>query len=192
MKRPMLTLLFIVAAAFGMVLSSRTAVNSATPSGPDSETQKRIAIGYKIAPVHLNLAGKDKILVGLGSYIVNAQASCVDCHSCPTYAQGGNPFFGQPKQFNKDTYLSGGVPFGTLRSDNLTPDSGGLPAGLTLTQFIKLMRTGEDPDDSSELLQVMPWPHYQDMSGYDLQSIYAYLTAIPSQPTGFNCTGAGQ
>jgi hypothetical protein len=191
MKRPLLTLFSILAIAFTMVLSSGSSARSAS-SALDSKTQKEIAIGYKIAPVHLNLSGKDKTMVGLGSYLVNAQASCVDCHSCPTYAQNGNPFFGQPKQFNKDTYLSGGVPFGSLRSDNITPDSNGLPAGLTLTQFLQLMRTGMDPNGSGDLLQVMPWPHYQDMTTYDLQSIYAYLTAIPSAQTGTSCSGPGQ
>ena len=30
-----------------------------------------------------------------------------------------------------------------------------------------------------ELLQVMPWPNYQDMRRRDLTAIYAYLSALP-------------
>ena len=38
----------------------------------DDGEQSKIRIGFEIAPVPLNLAGKDRALVGLGSYIVNA------------------------------------------------------------------------------------------------------------------------
>ena len=43
-------------------------------SGHDS----RVEQGLQIAPVPLDLNGKDRDLVGLGSYIVNAVASCND------------------------------------------------------------------------------------------------------------------
>ena len=43
------------------------------------------------------------------------------------------------------------------------------------------MRTGRDPDDPATLLQVMPWPVYQDMRFDDLRAIYTYLKAIPSR-----------
>ncbi|HEX9671010.1 MAG TPA: hypothetical protein VGC93_16180 [Thermoanaerobaculia bacterium] len=48
-----------------------------TPA-PDSETQ-RIIRGFNIAPVPLKLRGRNRALVGLGSYIVNAQGGCNDC-----------------------------------------------------------------------------------------------------------------
>ena len=41
----------------------------------------RIQQGLAIAPVSLNLAGKDPALVGLGNYIVNAQVDCNGCHT---------------------------------------------------------------------------------------------------------------
>ena len=34
------------------------------------------------------------------------------------------------------------------------------------------------------LLQVMPWPHFQNMSDHDLLAIYTYLSAIPCLSTG--------
>jgi hypothetical protein len=40
-----------------------------------------VRIGYKIAPVPLNLAGKDHDLVGLGSFLVNAVGDCNGCHT---------------------------------------------------------------------------------------------------------------
>src|SRR4249920_400829 len=68
---------------------------------------EQILRGFEIAPVKLNLAGKDWALVGLGSYIVNT-TGCNDCHTHPNWAAGGNPFMGQPEQINTAQYLSGG------------------------------------------------------------------------------------
>ena len=42
---------------------------------------ERILKGFRIAPVPLNLHHLDPTLVGLGSYIVNAQGACNDCHT---------------------------------------------------------------------------------------------------------------
>jgi hypothetical protein len=48
--------------------------------------------GAEVAPVPLNMAGLNPALVRQGSYIVNAQGGCNDCHTVPSYAAGGNPF----------------------------------------------------------------------------------------------------
>lgn len=83
-------------------------------------------------------------------------------------------------------------------SRNLTPDSSGLPeGGNTFEQFVQIMRTGVDMDHlhptctgapntscipapfDGNLLQVMPWPNFQDMSDHDLRAIYEYLKAVP-------------
>jgi hypothetical protein len=168
----------------------------------------RVEIGFKIAPVPLKLAGKDPELVGLGSYLVNAVASCNDCHTSSAaaeYAPGGNPYFNQPKVVNAAVYLGGGNDFGPLVpgspdivSRNLTPDKTGLPeGGRSLSEFIKIMRTGVDldhvhptcsatvttnclpPPFDGDLLQIMPWPILQNMSDHDLIAIYEYLGAVP-------------
>src|SRR5690242_8044534 len=43
--------------------------------------ESKVQQGFEIAPVPLNLAGKNRALVGLGSYIVNAVGDCNGCHS---------------------------------------------------------------------------------------------------------------
>src|SRR5882672_5384292 len=127
----------------------------------------KIRRGFEIAPVPLNLDHKNRALVGYGSYIVNTQAGCSDCHSCPTYEPGHNPYIGQDAKFNAPTYLAGGVPFGPFVSKNITPDATGKPHGLTFDQFREAIRTGVDPDDGG-ILQVMPWPFYHHMTDGDL------------------------
>ena len=116
---------------------------------------------------------------------VNAQGGCNDCHTHPSYAPGGDPFLGEPKQINAAQYLAGGRQFGPFTSRNLTPDpTTGLPADLTFEQFLEVMRKGTDFDlkhpQISPLLQVMPWPVFGDMTNRDLRAIYEYLRAIPS------------
>lgn len=148
-----------------------------------SVEQRRIAEGFKIAPVHLNLAHKDPELVGLGSYLVNAVGGCNDCHTNPSFAPGGNPFLGQKKEINATNYLAGGMAFGPFISRNLTPENG-LPAGHTFTEFREILRTGKDFDNPGQLLQVMPWPGYQDLSDHDIHAIYEYLSAIPPAKPG--------
>ena len=157
------------------------------PDNSESQIQK----GYDIAPVPLDLKGKNRALVALGSYYVNAIAGCNDCHTCPSYAN--DPYTnGPPVEINATNYLAGGVPFGPFTSRNITPING-MPAGLTLEEFINVIRTGEDPDSGS-LLQVMPWPIYLNMTNRDLMAIYEYLSAIPfvEQPKPGSCSGAGQ
>jgi hypothetical protein len=150
----------------------------------DELSESVIQRGFEIAPVPLDLKGKNRALVGLGSYIVNT-SGCNDCHTNPPYADGGDPFAGQPEQINVPCYLSGGMDFGPFRSRNLTPDSNGLPAGLTLEEFIHVLRTGEDttspfnPPFDNGLLQVMPWPVLGKKTDRELTAVYEYLSAIP-------------
>jgi hypothetical protein len=163
----------------------------AVAQGGDDLPRKEWRRGLAIAPVPLNLEGRNRRLVGEGSYIVNAQAECVDCHSCPTYEPGHNPFAGGDGQLNATNYLAGGVPFGPeVVSANITPDENGLPAGLTLEEFVELIRTGQDEDKPGEVLQVMPWPLFRRMTDHDLEAIYEYLSAIPHAEPG-TCAGPG-
>jgi len=125
----------------------------------DNDTSSRIKIGFAIAPVPLNLEGKNRALVGLGSYIVNALADCNGCHSAgpaTEFAPGHNPYLNQPAKINPATYLGGGRDFGPFPgpgpfphviSRNLTPDKTGLPeGGHTFEEFVQIMRTGVDMD----------------------------------------------
>lgn len=144
----------------------------------------RILRGFRISPVQLNVNRRDVALVGLGSYLVNAAGGCNDCHTNPSYLPGGNPFMQENKHVNVENFLAGGAPFGPFTSRNLTPDAtSGRPAGLTYAQFLETMRTGKDQKklhpQVSPLLQVMPWPVYQDLLDRDLRAIYEYLSAIP-------------
>jgi len=168
--------------AFTGVVTALAGVSSGQT--PQADEAARVQRGYQIAPVPLHLRGRDRTLVGLGSYIVNAQGGCNDCHTNPSYAEGGDPHQGEPEHINTEGYLAGGQQFGPFTSANITPDEHGLPAGLTFPQFKRTLRTGHDPENPSRLLQVMPWPVYGKMTDRDLRAIYEYLRSIPSIDTG--------
>jgi hypothetical protein len=173
----------------GFILSSLTA-QVPNPGGQSDES--RIQTGLAIAPVPLNLHGLNHALVGLGSYFVNV--NCVDCHTCPTFTPGHNPFLGQSEQINTTNYLAGGRKFGPIVvSRNLTPEDG-LPAGRTFSEFELIMRTGFDFDHAHPalpLLQTMPWPGYKFLTDRDLRAIYEYLRAIPPAEPGPVTAGCG-
>jgi hypothetical protein len=125
------------------------------------------------------------------------------------------PFSGR-KIVNAATYLGGGNDFGPLIEGsahivtrNLTPDKTGRPeGGHTFAEFRLIMKTGIDLDHlhptcpgppgsvgpdcvpfpfNGKLLQIMPWPAFQDMTDHELLAIYEYLSAVPcvaGPPTG--------
>ena len=169
-----------------LVLVSATASKGRAAANDDEES--KIQRGFAVAPVMLDLTGRNRALVGLGSYIVNAVGDCNGCHAGPAgeYADGGNPFMGQPRVVNQAAYLAGGAPlFGPVFIPrNLTPDRTGRPeGGASFEEFLNIMRTGVDPDHAhpqfGPYLQVMPWPTFQNMTDRDLSAIYEYLSAIP-------------
>ncbi len=198
----------MVAIVLAGLLSSSTRVQA-----QDNNEASLIKRGFEITPVPLNLAGKNRDLVGLGSYLVNAVGDCNGCHNGGqppnfNYAAGGNPYFGQPAKVDPTTYLAGGQDFGPVGDPsnpgpdiitrNLTPDKTGRPeGGHTLAEFKQIIRTGIDFDNlhptcsqtvtkncipppvRGDLLQIMPWPVFANMTDHDLDAIYEYLSTIP-------------
>ena len=174
----------------GMLLNTQKGRAESGDDGgySDGSDQSKIQIGMNIAPVQLNLKGKNRSRVGMGSYLVNAVGGCNDCHTwrktgpnAPSnYENGGDPFLGQPEKIYTAGYLAGGRDFGPFRSRNLTPDSTGKVAD-GYSNFKEIIRHGTDFDHlfGSAPLQVMPWPVYRNMTDNDLQAIYEYLTSIP-------------
>jgi hypothetical protein len=138
-----------------------------------NDDESKIQQGFAIAPVPLNLMGKNRALVGMGSYLVNAVGDCNGCHTSGgppnfNYSASHNPYFQfqMPTQVDPANYLAGGADFGPalpfnvgpgaaygsyvgpdMIARNLTPDKNGMPeGGNTLAQFTLILRTGIDLD----------------------------------------------
>jgi hypothetical protein len=116
----------------------------------------------------------------------------------PTVYLGGGQEFGQVG-FDPTTFaLQGPV----IVARNLTPDyTGRAEGGNTFDDFKMIIRTGADldhlhppctgtnvpanciiPPTDGNVLQVMPWPVFNNMSDEDLLAIYSYLSAVPCYP----------
>jgi hypothetical protein len=160
-----------------------------------NEEASLVRIGFEIAPVPLNLQGKDPWKVGLGSFLVNASADCNRCHTGGgppnfNYANGGNPYFGQKTKTDPNTYLEGGTDFGPavppvpgvypppaywlpsgpyvgpdIISRNLTPDKTGRPEG------------GRTLEQFRQILR----------RGTDFDGIHPPCTEPPADPTTATC-----
>jgi cytochrome c553 len=181
MKKILATLMLMGVAAFALMMVN---IGKGNARG-DDDFESRAQIGLRIAPLPLNLEGRNAELVGYGSYLVNAAAICNDCHSIQRYATGGDPFLGQPKQIDATSYLRGGLELpgdnGQLViSRNIRPElPSGLPASKTFAQFSAVFRHGTDFDNPGQILQVMPWPAFQSLTNDDIRAIYEYLSALP-------------
>lgn len=182
----------IVGCGFLLMLTASIAAQNDQGNGNSGgDDESRIQRGFDYARqqhITLDLRHKNRGLVGLGSYLVNAVGGCNDCHTAPPFTLDPMEGLGAPKQINNACYLAGGTPFGdptdpaTPVSRDITPWEDGKPAGLSRDAFIHVIRTGEDPDNPGQVLHVMPWPVYQAMTNRDLRAIYEYLSSIPAIP----------
>jgi hypothetical protein len=150
-----------------------------------------------------NLVGLGSYLVNTGGC-----NDCHSPDPSVTYTPTGNPYFGQHTTVNPAVYLGGGQDFGAfpdpagpfphIISRNLTPDASGLPEGGNSYQtFLTILRTGVDTDHvhptcagapngnclpppfDGDLLQIMPWPGFSNLTDHDILAIYTYLSAVP-------------
>ena len=156
---------FVAVLVLGMsVVPSRGRADNDNNGSQDEK--QMIQTGLTVAAtsgIHLNMAGKDPDMVGLGSFLVNVVADCNGCHTADPsteYTPPGNPYLLMPPhgpflgvtKVNTATYLGGGSDFGAFPSPggtvhiisrNLTPGKSRLPEGdHTLSQFMQILRTG--------------------------------------------------
>lgn len=114
--------------------------------------------------------------VNYGKYLVTI-ASCNECH---TPAKEGEPLPGM--------MLAGGqefnLPFGTIRTPNLTPDTETGIGKWTKEEFIDRFKSFDSDSARNisvkpdEFNTIMPWTFYGGMTREDLGAIYDYLRTI--------------
>jgi hypothetical protein len=127
-----LTVLGSAIALIGLTAALMVVRSPRVKAWDDDDEDQLVKIGFEIAPVHLNLEGKNHNLVGLGSFIVNSQGDCNGCHTAGgppnfNYANSGNPYFGQKQKTDPTTYLAGGTDFGKAVPPSAAV--GGFPPG---------------------------------------------------------------
>ncbi|MDX2130167.1 MAG: c-type cytochrome [Chloroherpetonaceae bacterium] len=132
---------------------------------------------YGVMPEHSDT-------VAYGKYLFTV-AGCSDCHT-PNKKHDG------PPEKDMERYLAGGfefpVPWGMLRSTNITPDKETGIGLWTREQFVGKFKTyapeekkrmeSKPPFDETRYNSIMPWTMYADMTEEDLSAIYAYLQTV--------------
>jgi hypothetical protein len=168
----------------------------------DNDERSLVRIGFEIAPVHLNLEGKNRDLVGLGSFIVNGQSDCNGCHTAGgppnfNYANGGNPYFGQKQKTDPTTYLAGGTDFGPA----VPPSAliGGFPPGSEPPSYPPadygnyvgpdIISRNLTPDKTGRPEGGNTLAHFKEIlrKGTDFDNLHPTCTAALPTPTPANC-----
>jgi mono/diheme cytochrome c family protein len=101
-----------------------------------------------------------KRLADRGAYV----AKVADCFACHT-AKGGAPWAGG---------MAFTTPFGTLYATNISPDREFGIGNWTRADFHRALRDGIRRD-GAHLYPAMPYPSYRQMSGEDVDAVFAYL-----------------
>ena len=105
---------------------------------------------------------RDPVLIEKGRYLAVA-ADCVSCHT----ADGGFDFAGRRPL---DT------PFGTIYSDNITPDPETGIGGWTAGRFEAALVEGRD--DQRQLYPAMPYTSFHLIARDDIDALYAYFMSL--------------
>ncbi|MBV9016757.1 MAG: hypothetical protein JO058_13985 [Alphaproteobacteria bacterium] len=148
--------------------------------GGDRISSSVVQQGFQISPVpfnKLNLAGKDRALVALGSYLVNGVGDCNGCHTFPRFLRpggtpstttnstgnlqslGSNPKYGNPYLDPPDQPLNGQLQ-ANVNADTTHGVVIHTPAGTSIYQYNHFLAGGRcfgffmsrniTPDDSGK------------------------------------------
>jgi hypothetical protein len=195
------TTLSLGVAALAVVLTRSPAVQAQNDRNDEGSL---IKIGFEIAPVPLNLEGKNRDLVGLGSFIVNAQGDCNGCHTAGgppnfNYANGGNPYFLNqgPTKTDPTTYLAGGTDF--FSAVPASAAVGGFPLGSQPPSYPPaeygeyvgpdIISRNLTPDKTGRAEGGRTLEQFKEImrKGTDFDHIHPTCTAALPTPTPANC-----
>jgi len=131
-------------------------------------------IGYFVLNRTDPAAGEAPVIVGApataevlarGEYLTKA-ADCIACHTVP---ETGKPFAGG---------VAFKLPFGTIYSTNITPDTATGIGRWSDDDFVRAVREGVR-NDGQHLYPAFPYTSYTQLSRSDVLAIKAYLFSLP-------------
>src|SRR5688500_7341030 len=112
-------------------------------------------------------ASRDPNVIARGRYIAYGPAHCVNCHTpnseTDAVRAGATPPLSGNRVFN--------LPFGTVRSANLTPDRETGIGRYTDGELARILRDGVLPDGRA----VLPFMQSQNLSDEDLTAVISFL-----------------
>jgi mono/diheme cytochrome c family protein len=136
-------------------------------TGVSITTYSRQHLHYD-APYPNIKASSDSHVIALGRSIVLGSGHCVDCHSKTKNVDS-------VLRLGQDPVLSGGykfdLPFGTIYTRNLTPDSTTGIGRMSDGEIARVLRYGVHKNGEA----VLPFMPYQNMTDEDLTAVISYL-----------------
>ena len=127
---------------------------------------------YDDAPLPTLRASHDPAVIERGRYLAYGPALCVSCHTANADVKR--------VEAGEQLPLAGGhewkLPFGTVRSPNLTPDSATGIGRYTDAQLARMLRHAVRPDGRAAL----PFMAYQNLSDDDVVALISFLRAQPA------------
>ncbi|EIK97168.1 cytochrome c family protein [Pseudomonas sp. M47T1] len=136
----------------------------------------KVALAATLAMLGASAQAADAQLIAKGEYLTRA-ADCEACHTTP----GGKPFTGG---------LAFQLPFGTLYSPNITPDTATGIGSWSDDDFVSALQKGVGKD-GKHYYPAFPYTSYTLMPREDILAIKAYLFSMApvSQPPKDNTIG---
>jgi mono/diheme cytochrome c family protein len=116
--------------------------------------------------------------IARGKYLFDQVSDCDGCHSQRDFTRFAGPTVeaGRGRGNVLSEYIHG-LP-GTVVAPNITPDPETGIGAWTDGEKIRAIREGVDKDGRA-LFPMMPYTHYRSMSDEDVESLVAYLNALP-------------
>jgi len=124
-----------------------------------------IARGAELAPVPLNMKGLNPALVREGSYIVNAQGGCNDCHTAGYAPSGGQ--VPETQWLLGDSTVGFRGPWGTTYAPNLRR----VAAKMNEDEWVRYVK-------DLKTRPPMPWFTLKQWLEIDLRALYRYIRQI--------------
>ena len=123
----------------------------------------KVALAATLATLGFTAQAADPQLIAKGQYLTRA-ADCEACHTTP----GGKPFTGG---------LAFQLPFGTLYSPNITPDTQTGIGAWSDDEFVSALQKGVGKD-GKHYYPAFPYTSYTLMPREDILAIKAYLGSL--------------
>ncbi len=145
--------------------STATPTQNQTQTSTNAQTAKQAPEVYPVYPKINYGTGPQADLIKRGEYLAKA-GDCIACHTTP----GGKPYAGG---------LGLVTPFGTIYSQNITPDKETGIGKWTDEDFVRAVREGISPQ-GDYYFPAFPYPFFNRLSKDDVLAIRAYLNAVPA------------
>jgi mono/diheme cytochrome c family protein len=134
-------------------------------------------LGPRVRPLTNRVFEKTPERWARGKYLVENEASCIDCHSPHDWTKHDSPIPEGMEGAGEDFSVLQGLP-GHVVAPNLTPDPDTGSGSWSDDTLARAIREGIGHDGRA-LFPMMPYENYRHMPDEDLASVVVFLRSLP-------------